>query len=283
MWYMIIALFIWASSFTVGKMAYTAFDPVMTVQLRLLIASLFVLPIFIKTYFKLEKKLKIRLFYLAILNFPIALLLQFIGLKYTSASSAVTIVGAEPLFMLIIGSLFFAQKNHWYDWALGMLAFIGILLLVIGGNSDGTVSVVGSALVVLAELSFVFSIFFGKNIMQQMDASTYTSAILTLGAITCLPFTLVLNQNWQMPTDWQPIGAVLYLGVACSWLAYWLFNKGLQHTPTKVSAMLIPLEPVLGVLCAMVALGERMSFLTGFGVVLVIIATVSSAVLHSRQ
>lgn len=50
MLYIIIALLIWASSFTAGKYAYEMFDPAMAIELRFIIASLIVLPFFIKTY-----------------------------------------------------------------------------------------------------------------------------------------------------------------------------------------------------------------------------------------
>lgn len=41
MFYLVIALLIWASSFTAGKYAYQMFDPALVVELRLLIAMLF--------------------------------------------------------------------------------------------------------------------------------------------------------------------------------------------------------------------------------------------------
>lgn len=40
MFYLVIALLIWASSFTAGKYAYQMFDPALVVELRLLIAML---------------------------------------------------------------------------------------------------------------------------------------------------------------------------------------------------------------------------------------------------
>ncbi|ELA09115.1 hypothetical protein MOMA_01870 [Moraxella macacae 0408225] len=286
MWYMILALLIWASSFTAGKYAYTAFDPVLTVQFRLLIAGCIALPVFVKHYRQIDKALSKKLWLLALLNFPIALMLQFVGLKYTSASSAVTIVGAEPLFVMLIGALFFGQKNHWYDWVLGGLAFFGIVLLVTGGSLDGTVSVFGSLLLILAGLAFVFSMFWGKDVMQQIDAKIYTAMILVLGALVCIPFSLVFTESWAVflqPVNPLAFGAVLYLGVACSWLAYWLFNKGLQSTPTKMSAMLIVLEPVFGVLFAMLILGEKLQWLSAIGVVMVIGSTIGSAILHNKQ
>ncbi|MDO4450754.1 MAG: DMT family transporter [Moraxella sp.] len=97
--------------------------------------------------------------------------------------------------------------------------------------------------------------------------------------ILCLPFSLVLVKNWQVDFNWLGLLSVLYLGVCCSWLAYKLWNLGLAKTPAHISGMLISLEPVFGVLLAMVLLGETMTLLMAVGSVLVIGSAMLSTVI----
>ncbi len=40
---------------------------------------------------------------MSFVNYVLTLLLQFVGLKYTSAASASVIVGLEPLLMVFVG------------------------------------------------------------------------------------------------------------------------------------------------------------------------------------
>lgn len=286
MLYIIIALLIWASSFTAGKYAYQMFDPAIVVELRLMIASAIVLPFFLKYYKTIDQSLKTKLWGISFLMFPIGILMQFIGLAYTSASSAVTIIGTEPILVLLLGFLFFSKKVAWYDWILSIVAFLGIGLLVLGSKSDGSVDLFGLTLVFLAGIGFTLSIHLGQSFMEKIEPKLYTSVVLVQGAILCLPLSILLTKSWQIQFSWVGLFAVIYLGVCCSWLAYKLWNLGLQKTPAHISGMLIALEPVFGVLIAMLFLGERMTLLTATGSILVIGAAILSTiipVLKSRK
>ena len=46
MLYQILALLIWSSSLIVGKLTYSMMDPVLVVQVRLIIAMIIVMPLF---------------------------------------------------------------------------------------------------------------------------------------------------------------------------------------------------------------------------------------------
>lgn len=279
MFYIIIALLIWASSFTAGKYAYTMFDPAIAIQIRFIIASLIVLPFFLKTRKTIQKPQRKKLWQIAFLMFPIGILMQFMGLSYTSASSAVVVIGTEPMLVLLIGFLFFKQKIAWYDWLLSMLALFGIILLVIGSNQDKSIDLFGLLLVFLAGAGFAFSIHGSKNLMSEMDNKAYTSALLVKGSILALPIAIFLVKDWTINFNFIGLFSVIYLGVCCSWLAYKLWNLGLNKTPAHISGMLISLEPVFGLLIAMIFLGERMSLLTAFGSFMVISSACLSTII----
>lgn len=270
MLYIIIAIIIWASSFTAGKYAYQMFDPAMAIQLRFIIASLIVLPLFLRTHRTIDKSTHNKLWAIAFLMFPIGILMQFMGLSYTSASSAVVVIGTEPMLVLLMGFFLFKEKIAWYDWLLSVVVLIGILLLVAGSQDDAAVDLFGLLLVFLAGAGFAFSIHTSKAVMATMDNRTYTAALLVKGSILALPISLFLIKDWQPDFSWLGLLSVIYLGVGCSWLAYKLWNIGLNKTPAHISGMLIALEPVVGVLIAYLFLGERMNALTAIGSLLIL-------------
>ncbi len=273
MWYLIAAVTIWASSLIAGKFSYESFDPALTVQFRLLISALLLLPLFKRNYRRVPPHLRLKVWLLAMMNLPLVLNLQFIGLYYTSAASASTIVGMEPLLVVFIGRLCFGQQAKPIDWLLSMLAFIGIALVVLGGGDEGEISVWGCFLVLLAEVIFALCLYLGKSVMKEIEPRVYTNCILVLGALLCLPFTLLFTRDWQITPTFNGIAAVLYLAVACTWFAMLLFNKGLQQVSANVSGILITLEPVFGVLLAVLILGESFSLISGIGMALVMAAT----------
>ena len=126
MLYQILALLIWSSSLIVGKLTYSMMDPVLVVQVRLIIAMIIVMPLFLRRWKKIDKPMRKQLWWLAFFNYTAVFLLQFIGLKYTSASSAVTMIGLEPLLVVFVGHFFFKDKAKWFHWLFGAMAFIGV-------------------------------------------------------------------------------------------------------------------------------------------------------------
>lgn len=115
--------------------------------------------------------------------------------------------------------------------------------------------------------------------MQAMDNKTYTAALLIKGSILALPISVILIKDWQPNFSWLGFISTLYLGVGCSWLAYKLWNIGLNKTPAHISGMLIALEPVFGVLIAYLFLGERMNTLTASGSLLIIGSAFTSTII----
>ncbi|PJG85125.1 DMT family transporter [Conservatibacter flavescens] len=272
--YALIALLIWSSSFVAGKISYSVADPVLIAQIRFILAGIMVFPFFLQAYRKVPMHLRRRIWFLAILNFPISFLLQFIGLNYTSAASAATVVGTEPLLTVLIGYLFFKQSAKLLDWLMGALAFVGIAIIVYSTHqTEGEIGLLGLFLVLAAAVSFVFCLYLGKNLMKEIEPKVYTTVTLGLAPWVCIPFTLLLTQNWAITPNTPGILAILYLGFACSWLAMVLWNKSIHRIHANTAGILISLEPVFGVLMAVLILGERLSFLTFVGVILVIVAT----------
>ncbi|MCP1773192.1 drug/metabolite transporter (DMT)-like permease [Neisseria perflava] len=280
MLYQILALIIWSSSFVAAKYAYTMMDAALMVQARLLIAALLVLPFCRRYLGKIPKDKWKPLLWLAFLNYVAVLMLQFVGVRYTSAASGITIIGLEPLMMVFVGHFFFHDKAKWYHWLCGAAAFAGVALLIAGGGEEGgEIDLFGCLLVLAGGLVFCAAMRPTQRLIADIGAAAYTSVSLAAAAVLCLPFSLLLADSYRIEWNVPGTAAVLYLGIACSWLAYRLWNKGMNRVNANLSGLLTSLEPVFGVLMAVLLLGERVSLLSGLGIVLVIAATFSAGVL----
>ncbi|MCK3658411.1 hypothetical protein A4G18_06740 [Pasteurellaceae bacterium Pebbles2] len=277
--FQLFAMLIWASSLIAGKFSYSSFDPALMVQLRLAIAAVFCLPIFFKKYRKIPPHLIKNVWLSALFCFPVVFMLQFLGLSLTSASSAVTMLGTEPLIIVLIGWLFFKQGLKLLDVILGLVAFLGVALVMLGSEEGGDISLLGCLLVILGGIVFAFGFYISKQVMSEVKPVVFTNIMIVLGTLMCIPFTLLLTQSWQVNLNLEGVGGLLYLSIGCTWLAYILWNKGLKDTPANISSILLALEPVFGVILAIVLLDEKLEFITAVGVILVIGATLASVLL----
>ena len=276
--YILIALFLWSSSFVAGKYTYSMLDPVLMVQMRLIIASFIVFPMFVRVWKRVPKTVRPQVWWLGFLNYPAIFLLQFIGLSHTSASSASTMLGLEPFLVVLIGHFFFGDKAKTHHWIFGLVAFLGVVLLIYGGKETGNISLFGCSLVLLAGIVFAACLRWTQRIIVQLTAQVYTTSSIVLGTITCLPFTLWLTQSWDIHWNWLGLAGLLYIGIGCSWLAYYLWNKGINSVDSNLAGILVSLEPVFAIILAVLLLGENISPLSWLGILAVVSTTLISSI-----
>ena len=266
--YLLLASFLWGTSFIAGKFAYETLDPALVVLFRLIIAGGILFPITLR-FIKENSQSKVnwrKIALLGFLTYPATFLLQFIGLQYTSASSAATMIGIEPLMVILVGQFFFKEQASLTIWLLGTIAFIGCLL------------VLASTIVVALWLRLSKSVLGGN-----LNPKVYTALSLQLGTLIGLPFMLLLVKDWNINFSYSSIIALLYLGIGCSLFANWAWNKGLSETETNKSGIFLALEPVFGVLFSIILLNDSLSITSWVGVALVILSAAVCLVLPKKN
>ena len=282
--YLLLASFLWGTSFIAGKFAYETLDPALVVLFRLIIAGVILFPItlrFIKENSKSDVDWK-KIALLGFLTYPATFLLQFIGLQYTSASSAATMIGIEPLMVILVGQLFFKEKASLTIWLLGIIAFIGVFLLV-GLSDSEEISLIGCLLVLASTIVVALWLRLSKSVLGNLNPKVYTSLSLQLGTLIGLPFMLLLVKDWNINFSYSSIIALLYLGIGCSLFANWAWNKGLSETETNKSGIFLALEPVFGVLFSIILLNDSLSITSWVGVASVILSATVCLVLPKKN
>lgn len=130
-----------------------------------------------------------------------------------------------------------------------------------------------------ASLLFAIILRWTQRMIATIGSEVYTSVSIVLGMITTLPFTALLTEDWQIHFNWLGLFGLIYIGVGCSWFAYWLWNRGLDKVDTNVSGILTELEPIFGVLLAIMLLSEHLSFTAFLGILIIISSTIASTLL----
>ncbi len=273
--YFLLATLLWGTSFIAGKIAFQTVDPTLAVMFRLLISSIMLIPLTISFFkrkiYRLNKKDFLLLTLLGILTYPMTFMLEFSGLSLTTASSATTIIGLGPIMVSLIGVVFFKEKAQPLIYLLGITSFIGVALMV--GNADlESVSYLGCLFVFCATIVVAFWVQLSKKALKKIPPLYYTPICIQLGTLFGLPVLSLFVKNWTVPLSIEGVASIIYLAVFCSVLAGMFWNKGLEVTDPSKSGIFLSLEPVFGVIFAVVLLGEEISFLSAIGMALVIIS-----------
>ena len=284
--YLLIASFLWGTSFIAGKIAYNMFDPSLVVAFRYIFASIILSPVTISFMRQeketINKKDFFMLILLGILTYPLTSMLQFIGLSFTSASSATTIIGIEPIMITMIGFIFFKEKTSPIVFFLGIIAFLGVALTV-GVSALENVSFFGCFLVFLSTIVVSFWVQLSKKVLTKISSNYYTALTIQLGTLFALPIMLFLVKSWEIHYSLKGLIALLYLVVGCSIGAGWFWNKGLERSEASKSGIFLALEPVFGILFAVLILGEKLNFLSIIGIILVILSAAICMILPKQK
>jgi drug/metabolite transporter (DMT)-like permease len=205
--------------------------------------------------------------------------LTFYGsIKYANASVALVCLATTSFLTSIFEPLILKQRFKSYEILIGLIIIPGMWLIV----SDLKTNMMTGVYVGLSSalLATIFSIL-NKKYVDQIETKSMAlvemfSAFLTMSIL--LPFYLYYSTDvkfWMDGMDWIYMG-VLVLG--CTTLAFLLNLKSLKHLSAFTSNLIINLEPVYGILLAMVILNEHRELNTNFYIGVVVILT--SVFLH---
>jgi len=187
----------------------------------------------------------------------------FGSIKASSVSVTLSCMGTMALFTAFLEPLLLRRAFRPEEFLLGLLIVPGIFLI----HRFSVQSETGIALGILsAGLAALFSIL-NKRAMEKHQALTITLAELGSGWLflsLLLPLWLQSHEGrawFPEPLDWLWL---LLLALVCTTLAYVLALRALGQLSAFINSLTINLEPVYGILLAMVIFKEHEQLHPGF-------------------
>ena len=275
-----LAVVFWGNSFIATKLLLTEIEPVTIIVLRLIVASIVLSAYALVTKKKFSIKLKSHLYILllaAVASFH--LWIQVTGLKFTTAANTGWIIGTAPLFIVVLGIIFFKEKITLIQILGIALALAGLILLISNGDITNIdfISTKGDLLVLASAFTWGVYSTINKKISLSYSPTMTILYLFVFMAIFIVPFNLTqekINSIIHLSfTGWLMVS---FLGIFCSGVAYSIWSYALRVLDSgKVGAFLY-MEPFVTVLAAWIFLSESITLLMiisgliiTFGVVLV--------------
>lgn len=200
--------------------------------------------------------------------------LTFYGsIKFANASVSLVCLATTTFMTSLLEPLIMKQKFKLYEILIGLIIIPGMWLVVSDLKTDMMLGVycgLSSAL-----LATVFSILNKKNIektdSKNMAFIEMSSAFLFMSLL--LPLYFMYGENvsfWLSKMDWIYM-IILVLG--CTTLAFLLNLKSLKYLSAFTTNLAINLEPVYGILLAMLILKEHQELNSSFYIGVLVILT----------
>lgn len=279
-WLPIPAVIFWGVSFIATKYLLDFISPETIISMRLLLAITLLLIIAVYTKRSFNIKLKSHLYILVLAAIGVFhLWIQVTGMKFTTAANTGWIIGTAPVFIAILGFIFFKEKITFINMGGILTAFFGLLLLVGKGNllNVSFFEHKGDILVLASAFTWgVYSIVNKKISLEYSPLMTILYLFIMM-AIIIIPFNLnkaIVESILALP----PLGwiSILFLGLLCSGVSYVIWAYALRELEAKKVGAYLYFEPLVTVAAAWLLLKEEVTplmLLSGliitFGVILV--------------
>lgn len=200
--------------------------------------------------------------------------LAYVALEVTPAANVALLNSTLPL-MVPLAALALDRRPIGARTAFG-IALSSLGAFVILGRGDWRALVEwrfggGDILVLIAVANYaVYSVLLRRK-PAGLDPLVFLAATMTAGLATLAPFWAVeLARGARVPADPASIGAVLYIGLFASLLAFILWNRCVAELGAVVTGVSFHLVAVFTALLAFTVLGEAIAayHLIGIGMIL---------------
>ncbi len=197
----------------------------------------------------------------------VALLYGLLGaVSYLPVNIVILIFFLHPLMIGVMAILSGHERLSLQRLGALVAAVFGLGLAV--GFSFGNLNLTGIALASMAAVIAAIVIVYSSHAMKSADSLAVTSYMMLSAAVTLAIISLAQGDlQWPVTSrGWTGFG-----GVAIAYtIGTVTFFGAIPLLGAVRAAMITNLEPVLGILFAMMILGERVSSVQGLGIVMVI-------------
>ena len=273
-------VFIWGMTFISTKVLLDALHPIAILFLRFVIGLIVLILIQPKIMKWQGIKTELRFMAAGLTGVTLYFLGENMALTYTYASNVSVITAVIPCLTAIACAIFFKEKDDMKPgFFIGFgIAIAGIIMISYNGVQL-QLNPLGDLLIFFASIMWVAY----SMLYRFFDDTEYTTVEITkrmffYSLLSMIPLWFVFPMQFDFTVLTQPlvIGNLLFLGVIASGICYLTWNYGLGSIGSVKTSMYLYLSPVITVVFSIFILDEKITLLSGCGIVLTLAGLIVS-------
>ena len=215
---------------------------------------------------------------------------ETIGISHTTASESGVFLACIPVVSLLASTVILHKKPSKRQVLGILITLVGVLVTVLVVGISSSLSVVGYLFLVIAVISYaLYSVFVQK-------ASDYTEVEITyvMLAYGAVVFTILsiaesffkgnLNLLLILPLkDTNFLIAILYQGIGCSVIAFFLSNMAIARIGVNRTSSFIGVSTVVSIISGAILLQESFSIYQIIGAIIIIIGVYISNIKNTYE
>ncbi len=292
--YLMLAALLWAGNAVVGRLLVGEISPLLLSTVRCLVAAAVLLPFGVSVLransdlWKNKKRfLLLGLFGVGGYNMLLYLAIQ------TSTPINVTLIGASmPIWMLLIGALFFGNRPSGYQVIGALISILGVCIVLSRGDWLAILQVqfvYGDLLMVLATVLWAFYSWMltkpGNSSERRWPWNDFLLAQVLVGLLWSSAFSVVEWQGGYMHFEPSLLVCllILYVAIGPSLIAYRCWGLGVAKAGPTVAAFFANFIPLFTAILSTLILGESPQGFHGLAFLLIVIGIGLSATLKPKE
>lgn len=264
----------WGSSFILIKKSLVAFTPYQVGSVRVIVSGIILLPFSAKVFRKTDRRTFMWMVLAGAMGNFIPMYLFPMAQMHVTSSMAGILDSLVPVFVLLLGYVFFRIHSKPVQWTGILLGFAGAAaLMYLPGTNGGSNHAGYALLIVLATLFYAGSALIVSKKLEQIPAVSLSAAIYAIWMIPALivfyfsePEKVLIHDS---ATLWHSAGYLGILSVVGTALAMLLYYKLIQKTSAVFASTVTYLIPLVSVFWGVLE-GEHFSFWHAAGGLLIL-------------
>ena len=264
-----IALLTWSSAYAAIAYALASFTPGEVALARLAIGALcFAALLVVKKVPMPDRRDWPQLTLLGVIGLTVYHLCLNTAETRVASGTAAILISLVPATTAALSAIWLRERLSPRTLTGLGIALVGVVVVVLTSGKDVKIEPMAALVLVSVVACSIFFVWqkplFARNTMLGVTGFTFF-----VGALASLPFGLHLPQA-LMHAPASHIGALLWLGIAPTFIGYIAWNAALQRAPASQVSSFIYFSPPIAVLIGWVWLGERPTMLTLLGGVITV-------------
>lgn len=198
--------------------------------------------------------------------------MSYIGLTTTTALNVLLLQSAQPLLIIIWVFILFRERPSFRQSAGVVVSLLGVAAIAGHGSIEALASlqVNRGDVWVLAALAVYGAYCALLRHRPPVHPLSFLVAAMGIGSCMILPFFLwELAQGARIQPEAATFMAMAYIAVFPSFIAYLLFNRGVELLGATPAGQSVHLMPLFGSILAVIFLGESFRPYQAVGIVLI--------------
>ena len=261
---------LWASAFSIAKLAMTDCPPLIALTSRFLLAGVIILgaALLFGVRLNISRRELLLFSLLGVANQAVYLGLGYVGMRSTSSGLAALVISANPVLTAVLAVAFLNERMTWRK-AVGLLLGIGGVAFVVEGRMAGGVDhPIGIAFLLAALVSLVGGTILYKKFAPSGGGLWVGNGVQSLAAgLATLPFAFAFENVGDIVPSWRLALSLGYLTLFVSIFAYLLWFHLLNVSGATAASSYHFMMPPLGLLFGWLLLGEQVALTDLIGIV----------------